>query len=136
MSSPLYTSACELLGVQLPIVQTGMGWVAGARLAAATSEAGGLGVLAAATMTTPQLAKQIAELKQRTDKPFGVNLRADAADLDQRIQLLIDEGVKVASFAGAPAKGACSASRLRACSPCPRSAPAVMRRRCSTGGQI
>lgn len=104
MSSPLYTSACELLGIELPIVQTGMGWVAGARLAAATSKAGGLGVLAAATMTTEQLASQIAEVKQRTTKPFGVNLRADAADIDQRLQLLIDQQVRVASFAGVPSK--------------------------------
>jgi len=104
VSSPLHTSACELLGVEIPIVQTGMGWVAGARLAAATSNAGGLGVLAAATMTTEQLAAQIAELKQRTDKPFGVNLRADAADIDQRIELLIAQQVRVASFAGVPSK--------------------------------
>jgi NAD(P)H-dependent flavin oxidoreductase YrpB (nitropropane dioxygenase family) len=55
-------------------------------------------------MTTDQLAEQIAEVRQRTSKPFGVNLRADAADIDDRIQLLIEQNVRVASFAGAPSK--------------------------------
>ena len=102
--SALNTPICDLFGVQYPIVQTGMGWVAGARLTAATSQAGGLGILAAATMTTPQLEAQIREVKERTDKPFGVNLRADHEDVENRIRLLIREQVKVASFARAPGK--------------------------------
>lgn len=100
----LRTRACDLFGIEHPIVQTGMGWVAGARLASATSEAGGLGVLAAATMTLPELQAQVAEVKARTSKPFGVNLRADAADLDARIGFLIAQQVKVVSFAGVPSK--------------------------------
>lgn len=104
VSSRLRTPLCDLLGIEIPIVQTGMGWVAGARLAAATSEAGGLGVLAAATMTLEELEAQIAEMKARTNKPFGVNLRSDAADFDARVDLLIREKVKVASFAGVPGK--------------------------------
>jgi len=104
VSPRLRTPVCDLFGVDIPVVQTGMGWVAGARLTAATSEAGGLGVLAAATMTLEMLEAQIQEVKSRTDKPFGVNLRADAADAGARIDLLIREGVKVASFAGAPSK--------------------------------
>lgn len=99
---PLHTRACDLFGVRYPIVQTGMGWVAGARLTAATSEAGGLGILASATMTYEELATAIAKVKDRTGKPFGVNLRADQADATQRIDLMIREGVKVASFAQAP----------------------------------
>ena len=98
----LHTPLCDLLGVKHPIVQTGMGWVAGARLAAATSNAGGLGILASATMDLPQLRDAIAEMKQRTQHPFGVNLRTDSTDIDDRCKLLIDEGVKVASFAMAP----------------------------------
>lgn len=98
----LDTPLCDLLGVRFPIVQTGMGWVAGPRLAAATSNAGGLGILASATMDLPQLASAIAEMKQRTQASFGVNLRTDAADIDGRIELLISERVKVASFAMAP----------------------------------
>jgi NAD(P)H-dependent flavin oxidoreductase YrpB (nitropropane dioxygenase family) len=98
----LHTPLCDLLGVRYPIVQTGMGWVAGPRLAAATSNAGGLGILASATMDLPQLRDAIAEMKQRTQQPFGVNLRTDSADIDDRCKLLIDERVKVASFAMAP----------------------------------
>lgn len=98
----LHTRACDLFGVRYPIVQTGMGWVAGARLTAATSAAGGLGVLASATMSVPELAQAIATVKDRTDLPFGVNLRSDQPDVDDRIALLVREGVKVASFAQAP----------------------------------
>src|SRR5689334_24525972 len=81
-----------------------MGWVAGPRLVSATAEAGALGILASATMTFAELAAAITEVKKRTEKPFGVNLRADAADAGDRVDLMIREGVKVASFALAPEK--------------------------------
>jgi NAD(P)H-dependent flavin oxidoreductase YrpB (nitropropane dioxygenase family) len=98
------TPICDLFGIDVPIVQTGMGWVAGARLVAATANAGALGILASATMTYDELARAIDEVKSRTDKPFGVNLRADAEDADARVKLLIRSGVKVASFALAPSE--------------------------------
>ena len=98
----LHTSLCDLAGVRYPIVQTGMGWVAGPRLVAATANAGALGILASATMTVDELRAAIAEVKARTDAPFGVNLRTDAPDSAERIALLVDAGVKVASFAQAP----------------------------------
>ena len=79
-----------------------MGWVAGARLVSATANAGGLGILASATMTVDELATAISKVKAATDKPFGVNIRADAADAGDRVELMIREGVKVASFALAP----------------------------------
>src|SRR4051812_11872631 len=79
-----------------------MGWVSGPRLVSGTANAGGLGILASATMTHAELEKAIIEVKGRTDKPFGVNLRADAADAPARCDLLIEHGVKVASFALAP----------------------------------
>jgi NAD(P)H-dependent flavin oxidoreductase YrpB (nitropropane dioxygenase family) len=79
-----------------------MGWVAGPRLVAATCEAGGLGVLASATMTLPQLEAAIAEVRSRTALPFGVNLRTDVADVADRIDLMIEAGARVASFAQAP----------------------------------
>jgi NAD(P)H-dependent flavin oxidoreductase YrpB (nitropropane dioxygenase family) len=100
--SALHTRICDLFGVRYPIVQTGMGWVSGARLTAATSQAGGLGILASATMTLEQLERAVVEVKARTDRPFGVNLRADQADIRQRIDLIVREKVKVASFAQAP----------------------------------
>ena len=105
MSHPaLHTRICELFGVEHPIVQTGMGWVAGARLTSATSAAGGLGILASATMTYDQLRTAIGEVKDRTDKPFGVNLVTGQPDIDRRLDLLIGEGVRVASFAQAPSR--------------------------------
>jgi NAD(P)H-dependent flavin oxidoreductase YrpB (nitropropane dioxygenase family) len=100
--SVLHTAVCDLFGIRYPIVQTGMGWVAGARLAAATSAAGGLGIIASATMTFDQLKAAIAEVKDRTGNPFGVNLRSDQADVDRVIDLVVREKVKVASFAQAP----------------------------------
>jgi NAD(P)H-dependent flavin oxidoreductase YrpB (nitropropane dioxygenase family) len=98
----LHTRFCDLVGVDAPIVQTGMGWVAGAGLVSATAEAGALGILASATMDLDQLRTAVATVKSRTAKPFGVNLRADAGDIDARIDLLIEQGVRVASFAQAP----------------------------------
>lgn len=98
----LRTPLTDLVGVRHPVVQTGMGWVAGPRLVSATANAGGLGILASATMTLAELEQAILEVKGRTDQPFGVNLRADAGDAGDRCQLLIDHGVKVASFALAP----------------------------------
>ncbi|MEX0581845.1 MAG: (3aS,4S,5R,7aS)-5-hydroxy-7a-methyl-1-oxo-octahydro-1H-indene-4-carboxyl-CoA dehydrogenase [Mycobacterium sp.] len=98
----IQTPLTRMVGIEHPVVQTGMGWVAGARLVAATANAGGLGILAAATMTIDELATAITKVKAATDRPFGVNIRADAADAGDRIELMIREGVKVASFALAP----------------------------------
>ena len=102
MHARLHTRACDLFGIQFPIVQTGMGWVAGPRLTSATSNAGGLGILASATMDFAELTAAIVSVKSRTSKPFGVNLRADSADVIDRVKLLIDQQVRVASFAQAP----------------------------------
>ena len=100
---PLRTPFCDLVGIDVPIVQTGMGWVSGARLTAATANAGGLGILASATMTVPELRRAVAEVTERAPgKPFGVNFRADQPDLPERLALIIDAGVRVASFATPP----------------------------------
>ena len=98
----LHTRLTALVGISHPVVQTGMGWVAGARLVSATANAGGLGILASATMTLDELATAIGKVKAATDRPFGVNIRADASDAEDRVDLMIREGVKVASFALAP----------------------------------
>src|SRR6202044_2665952 len=98
----LATELCARVGVRYPIVQTGMGWVAGPRLVAATANAGGLGILASATMTLEELSAAIAEVRARTSAPFGVNLRTDVADVEDRIALMIETGARVASFAQAP----------------------------------
>ncbi|HEX2284629.1 MAG TPA: nitronate monooxygenase [Mycobacterium sp.] len=100
--SRIRTPLTELVGVEHPVVQTGMGWVAGAQLVSATANAGGLGILASATMTLDELATAISQVKAATDRPFGVNIRADATDAADRVELMIRENVKVASFALAP----------------------------------
>src|SRR3954451_1705135 len=99
------TPLTELTGVRHPVVQTGMGWVAGPRLVSGTANAGGLGILASATMSYDELEHAVLEVKSRTDHPFGVNLRADAGDASERVDLLIKHDVKVASFALAPKEG-------------------------------
>jgi NAD(P)H-dependent flavin oxidoreductase YrpB (nitropropane dioxygenase family) len=104
LPAALRTPLTELTGVRYPIVQTGMGWVSGARLTAATAKAGGLGIIASSTMSVPELRQAIHEVKERTDAPFGVNIRSDAADAGERVDLMIAEGIKVASFALAPKK--------------------------------
>jgi len=98
----LHTRFCDLVGVRHPIVQTGMGWVAGSRLTAATARAGGLGIIAAAPMTFDQMVTAIDEVRAATTEPFGVNLRSDAGDIDRRVEHLITAEVRVASFAQAP----------------------------------
>lgn len=98
------TRLTELLGCRHPIVQTGMGYVAGAGLVAATSAAGGFGIVASATMPVESLRETIREIRSRTDAPFGVNVRADAPDAAERIDLLIRERVRLASFALAPSR--------------------------------
>ncbi|MFE4718496.1 nitronate monooxygenase [Streptomyces sp. NBC_01474] len=100
----LETAFTKLVGVRHPLVQTGMGWVAGPRLVSASANAGALGILASATMTLDQLRSAVREVKSRTDEPFGVNLRADAGDARDRVRVIIDEGVRVASFALAPSR--------------------------------
>jgi NAD(P)H-dependent flavin oxidoreductase YrpB (nitropropane dioxygenase family) len=104
MEALMKTALTELTGVRHPLVQTGMGWVAGPRLVSASANAGALGILASATMTTEQLRRAVREVKSRTDAPFGVNLRADAGDARERVRIIVDEGVKVASFALAPSR--------------------------------
>ncbi len=96
------TPLTELLGIRYPIVQTGMGYVSGAGLTTATARAGGLGVIGSATMSLPELRTTIRQVRERTDAPFGVNLRADADDAADRVELIVKEGVRVASFALAP----------------------------------
>ena len=102
----LQTRFVDLVGCRLPIVQTGMGWVSGANLTAATSAAGGFGILAAVTMTPEQMRDAVRSVRERTDAPFGVNFRADQPDLAERVAFVVGEGVRLVSFAGAPTKDA------------------------------
>lgn len=98
----LHTRACDLFGVRHPIVQTGMGWVSDASLTAATAQAGGLGLLSAILLSYDEMKSSVEQIQAVTDQPFGVNLRADQPDITRRIDLLIQTGVRIVSFAMAP----------------------------------
>lgn len=99
------TRVSRLLGTKYPVIQGGMAWVAEYHLAAAVSNAGGLGLIGAASAPAEVVREQIREAKQLTDKPFGVNvmlLNPNAADV---ARIVIEEGVKVVTTgAGSPAK--------------------------------
>jgi NAD(P)H-dependent flavin oxidoreductase YrpB (nitropropane dioxygenase family) len=100
--SGLRTRITDLLGIRHPIVQTGMGWVANARLTAATSAAGGLGILGSATMSLEELERSLDQIQAATDRPFGVNFRSDHPQVERVVDLLIERGVRVASYGRAP----------------------------------
>ena len=99
------TEITELLGIQYPIIQGGMAWVAEYHLAAAVSEAGGLGIIGAAAAPGEWVREQIREVKKRTDRPFGVNLMLMNPEADQIAKVLVEEGVAVVTTgAGSPEK--------------------------------
>ena len=96
---------CELFGIERPIVAGGMVWCSGWRLAAAVSNAGGLGLLGAGSMHPETLQEHIRKMKEVTDKPWGVNLPLMYPEIDRLVELLIAEGVKIVfTSAGSPKK--------------------------------
>ena len=86
---------CEILGIRYPIIQGGMAWIADASLAAAVSNAGGLGLISSVNAGTEAVRDEIRKCRQLTDKPFGVNIMLQAPNAAEIAQLVIDEGVKV-----------------------------------------
>lgn len=101
----LSTPLTKLLGIEHPIIQGGMAWTATAELAAAVSNAGGLGIIGAGHMPTDLLREQVRNAKASTDRPFGVNLMLLTPHIDELVQLVIDEGVAVVTTgAGNPGK--------------------------------
>lgn len=102
---PLTTRLTEMLGVEHPIIQGGMAWTATAELAAAVSNAGGLGVIGAGQMPADMLREQLRLAKTLTDKPFGVNLMLLTPHVDELVDMVLEEGVSaVTTGAGNPAK--------------------------------
>ncbi|NUM32536.1 MAG: nitronate monooxygenase [Bacteroidetes bacterium] len=94
----------ELFGIKYPIIQAGMIWCSGWKLASAVSNAGGLGIIGAGSMYPDILLEHVKKCKNATDKPFAVNLPLLYPDIDKHIQTLINEGVKIAfTSAGNPA---------------------------------
>ena len=99
------TRICDLLGIEYPIIQGGMAWVATHELAAAVSEAGGLGIIGAGGAPASWVREQIRQAKKATDKPFGVNLMLMNPEADQIAQIIAEEKVKVVTTgAGNPGK--------------------------------
>lgn len=99
------TKLTELLGTEYPIIQGGMAWVAEYHLAAAVSNAGGLGLIGAASAPPETVREQIRKCRERTDKPFGVNVMLLNPNAEEVAKIVVEEGVKVVTTgAGNPAK--------------------------------
>ncbi len=99
------TEVTKLLGIEYPIIQGGMAWVAEYHLAAAVSEAGGLGLIGATSAPGEWVREQIREAKKLTDKPFGVNIMLMSPAADEVAKVVVEEGVKVVTTgAGSPEK--------------------------------
>lgn len=99
------TRVTELLCIEYPIIQGGMAWVADHHIAAAVSEAGGLGLIAAANAPAEWVREQIREAKKLTDKPFGVNIMLMSPNADEVAKIVVEEGIKVITTgAGSPEK--------------------------------
>ena len=92
------TRITELIGIEHPIIQGAMSWVAFPPLVAAVSNAGGLGILGGAFMSPDDLRENIRQIKDQTDKPFGVNFLANNPLLDDLLDVIVEEGVNVASY--------------------------------------
>lgn len=96
---------CDMLGIQYPVFQGGMAWVADASLASAVSNAGGLGLISSINAGTETVRNEIRKCRELTDKPFGVNIMLQAPNADEIAQMVVEEGVKILTTgAGSPAK--------------------------------
>lgn len=96
---------CEMLGIEYPIFQGAMAWIANASLAAAVSEAGGLGIIAGGTAPVDLIRNEVKKAKEMTRKPFGVNIMLLSSYADDMARMVCEEGVKVVTTgAGTPGK--------------------------------
>lgn len=96
---------CKLFGIKFPIIQGGMVWCSGWRLASAVSNAGGLGLLGAGSMHPEVLREHIRKCRAATDKPFGVNVPLMYPEIENLMNLMVEEGVKIVfTSAGSPKK--------------------------------
>ena len=89
------TKITELLNIKYPIIQAGMVWVSGWKLASAVSNCGGLGLIGAGSMKPELLSEHIKKCKAATDKPFGVNIPLLRKDADELVKVCLDEGIKI-----------------------------------------
>ena len=99
------TPLCALLGCKYPVIQTAMGWVAGSSLVAATTNAGGFGFLAGATIAADQIEVEILRVKTLTqDRPFGLNFHMFQANAQQLLDLAVKHKVRAVSYGRGPDK--------------------------------
>ncbi len=96
----LRTPLCELLGIEYPLLQGGMAWIAGGRLAAAVSQAGGLGIIGGASGDVDWIKRQIDIVRSETGRPFGVNIMLANPNVERVVQLMVDEKVPVITTGG------------------------------------
>lgn len=95
---------CDMLGIQYPVFQGGMAWVADASLAAAVSNAGGLGLISSINAGTEAVRNEVRKCREMTDRPFGVNIMLQAPNAAEIAQMVVEEGVKIVTTgAGSPA---------------------------------
>ena len=145
----MQTEVTRLLGIEVPVIQGGMAWVAEYHLAAAVSNAGGLGLIGAASAPAEWVRDQIRKAKELTDRPFGVNIMLMSPYAEEVAQVVVEEGVKVVTTgAGNPEKymemwkkagvkvipvvaSAALAKRMEHCG-----ADAVVAEGCEAGGHI
>ena len=96
---------CKLLNIKYPIIQGGMAWIANASLAAAVSEAGGLGIIGAGHADANWVREQIREVKRKTDQPYGVNVMLLSVHVEEIMQVVLEEEVPlITTGAGNPGK--------------------------------
>ena len=94
---------CEMLGIEYPVFQGGMAWIADASLAAAVSDAGGLGLITSVNTGTEAVREQVRKCREMTDRPFGVNIMLQAPNAAEVAAMIVEEGVKVVTTgAGSP----------------------------------
>ena len=96
----IWTPLCDLLGIEHPVLQGGMAWAASADLAAAVSNAGGLGVVGAGDSPTEVVRRELQRVRTLTSKPFGANVPLFTAGVEETLQIFIDEGVSVVTVGG------------------------------------
>jgi len=104
MADPLHTILCERLGCEWPIIQTAMGWVAEPSLVIGSSNAGAFGFLGAAVITPDEARAKLRQVREGTDKPFGVNFHSFQPGADQIVELILEnkEQVRAVSFGRGP----------------------------------
>ncbi len=124
----------KLFGIQYPIVQGGMIWVSGARLAAAVSNAGGLGLIGAGSMSPELLREHIRKLRGLTDRPFGVNLPIFSDRSSEKAQVIIEEGVNIVFSSGGSPKALTPLFKEKGCTVIHVTSTPALARKCEAAG--